>query len=110
MTWPAPCEKRPRIGDGYYLIGYHPDADTFENGNGQLKFHKIEVRVKGSGLHVRSRDGFFGEPDGGIQPLAHTREAEIVHALQSPYADGSIHPRLTVIFSNLRQSDTTFNL
>jgi VWFA-related protein len=101
--------KAAEDSDGYYLIGYHPDADTFENGNGQPKFHKIEVRVKGGGLHVRSRDGFFGEPGGGIQPLAHTREAEIVHALQSPYADGSIHPRLTAVFSNLRQSGSFIN-
>src|ERR1022692_3900134 len=90
-------------GDGYYLIGYHPDANTFENGNGPPKFHKIEVKVKGVGLRVRSRDGFFGEP-GGNQPLDHTREAEIVHALQSPFTAGSIHPRLTAVFSNSRQT------
>jgi VWFA-related protein len=90
--------------DGYYLIGYHPDADTFENVNGQPKFHKIEVKVKGAGLHVRSRDGFFGEPGGGNQPLDHTRAAEIVHALQSSFNAGSIHPRLTAIFGNLPQT------
>jgi VWFA-related protein len=87
--------------DGYYLIGYHPDANTFENGNGHPKFHKVEVKVKGSGLHVRSRYGFFGEP-GGNQPVDHTRQAEIVHALQSPYSAGSIHPHLTAIFGNMR--------
>jgi VWFA-related protein len=87
--------------DGYYLIGYHPDADTFENANGQPRFHKIEVKVKGAGLHVRSRDGFFGEPGGGNQPLDHTRAAEIVHALQSPFTASSIHPRLTAVFGNL---------
>jgi VWFA-related protein len=87
--------------DGYYLIGYHPDADTFENANGRPRFHKIEVKVKGAGLHVRSRDGFFGEPGGGNQPLDHTRAAEIVHALQSPFSAGSIHPRLTAVFGNL---------
>ena len=90
-------------GDGYYLIGYHPDANTFENGNGPPRFHKIEVKVKGVGLRVRSRDGFFGEP-GGNRPLDHTREAEIVHALQSPFTAGSIHPRLTAVFSNSRQT------
>lgn len=90
-------------GDGYYLIGYHPDADTFDNRNNQPKFHKIEVKVRGAGLHVRSRDGFFGEA-GADQPLDHTREAGIVHALQSPFNAGSIHPRLTALFSNTRQS------
>ena len=60
--------------------------------------------MKGAGLHVRSRDGFFGEPGGGNQPLDHTREAEIVHALQSPFTAGSIHPRLTAFFGNLQQT------
>jgi VWFA-related protein len=85
--------------DGYYLIGYHPDTNTFENTNGQPKFHKVEVKLKAAGLHVRSRDGFFGEP-GGNQPLEHTREAGLSHALQSPFAAGSIHPRLTAVFAN----------
>ncbi len=94
--------------DGYYLIGYHPDASTFENGNGRPKFHRIEVKVKGAGLHVRSRDGFFGEP-GGNQPLDHTREAEIVHALQSPFTAGAIHPRLTAVFSNAQDRGSFIN-
>lgn len=101
--------KAAEDSDGYYLIGYHPDANTFENGNGRPRFHKIEVRVKGTGLHVRSRDGFFGEPGSGNQPLEHTREAEIVHALQSPYTAGAIHPRLTAVFSNVRQGGSFIN-
>jgi VWFA-related protein len=100
--------KAAEDSDGYYLIGYHPDANTFENGNGQPKFHRIEVKVKGAGLHVRSRDGFFGEP-GGNQPVDHTREAEIVHALQSPFTAGSIHPRLTALFGNLREAGSYIN-
>src|SRR5579863_225967 len=94
--------------DGYYLIGYHPDAATFESGNGKPKFHRIEVKVRGAGLHVRSRDGFFGEP-GGDQPLEHTREAEIVHALQSPFSAGAIHPRLTAIFANVPKAGSFIN-
>ena len=43
------------------------------------------------------------------QPLDHTREAEIVHALQSPFNAGSIHPRLTAVFSNARQSGSFIN-
>jgi VWFA-related protein len=99
--------KAAEDSDGYYLIGYHPDVNTFENGNGRPKFHRTEVKVKRSGLHVRSREGFFGEP-GHNQPLEHTREAEIVHALQSPFTVGSIHPRLTAIFSNV-QSGSSIN-
>ncbi len=101
--------KATEDSDGYYLVGYHPEANTFEYGNGQPKFHKIEVKVKGAHLHVRSRDGFFGEPGGGNQQLEHTRQAEIVHALQSPFTAGSIHPRLTAVFSNVRQTGSFIN-
>jgi len=100
--------KAAEDSDGYYLIGYHPDAHTFEGEHGQAKFHRIEVKVKGSGLHVRSRDGFFGEP-GGNQPVEHTREAGIVHALQSPFSSGAIHPRLTAVFSNLPKTGSFIN-
>jgi VWFA-related protein len=89
--------------DGYYLLGYHPDAATFDDGSGQPKFHKLEVRVKRAGLHVRSRDGFSGQPGGAPLTLAHSREAELNGALQSPYA-GTIHPRVTAVFSNMEKT------
>jgi VWFA-related protein len=100
--------KAAEDSDGYYLIGYVPGADTFGDANGQSKFHRIEVRVKVAGLHVRSRDGFFGEP-GGNQPMEHGREAEIVRALQSPFTAGSIHPRLTALFANQPNKGSSIN-
>ena len=101
--------KATEDSDGYYLIGYHPDANTFENSNGQPKFHKVDIKLKGSGLHVRSREGFFGEPGGRNQPLEHTREAELTHALQSPFSAGLIHPRLTAVFSNQPKTGSAIN-
>src|SRR5580698_9232540 len=53
-------KKAADDSDSYYLIGYHPDAATFENSDGQPRFHRTEVRVKKAGLHVRSREGFLG--------------------------------------------------
>ena len=44
-------------GEGYYLIGYHPDASTFDAKTGQPKFHTLSVRLKQPGLHVRYRSG-----------------------------------------------------
>ena len=105
----AALRKAAEDSDGYYLIGYHPDANTFENSNGQPKFHKVDIKLKGAGLHVRSRDGFFGEPGGGNQTLEHTREAELTHALQSPFSAGSIHPRLTAVFSNQPKTGSVIN-
>ena len=52
-----------RDTEGYYLIGYHPDSSTFDRKSGRAQFHKVAVRVKRSGLQVRSRGGFFGAPD-----------------------------------------------
>jgi VWFA-related protein len=102
--------KAAEDSDGYYLIGYHPDASTFENRNSQPRFHRIEVQVKRTGLRVRSRDGFFGDPGGGNRPLERTREAELNQALQSPFAASSIHPRLTAVFSNLWQTGSFINV
>lgn len=86
--------------EGYYLIGYHPDASTFDPRTGQPKFHKVSVRVKRAGLHVRTRSGFFGNSDRGVEPVAHTRQAEIAHALTSPFSTGKIPVRLTPLFTN----------
>lgn len=94
--------------DSYYLIGYHPEAATFEGEHGSVKFHKIEVKVKGAGLHVRTRDGFFGEP-GAAPANDHSREAEIARALQSPYTPGAIHPRVTAVFSSAPKAGSMIN-
>ena len=95
--------KAAQDSDGYYLLGYHPESGTFETGTGRPKFHRLEVRVHKQGLHVRSRPGFFGQPgDGNLTP-GQTRDAQIDHALMSPYS-GAMHPRVTAIFSNQKQT------
>src|SRR5262249_8512853 len=64
-------------GDGYYLLGYQPDASTFDEKTRQPKFHSISVRMKRPGLHVRSRSGFFGTPDTTAAPAPVGRVAQI---------------------------------
>jgi VWFA-related protein len=86
--------------EGYYLIGYRPDAGTFDPRTGQQKFHKVSVRLKRAGLHVRTRSGFFGNSDREVAPVPHTRRAEIERALASPFSTGKIHVRLTPLFTN----------
>jgi VWFA-related protein len=46
---------------GYYVIGYQPDSDTFGDGT-DPKYHKVTVKVKKKGLKVRSRQGFYAVP------------------------------------------------
>ncbi len=94
---------------GYYLIGYHPAASTFDEKTGQPKFHDVRIHVKRAGLHVRTRTGFFGTPDRGLQTVAHTRQAELAHALNSPFASGQIHMRLTTLFSHAAEKGSYLN-
>ncbi len=96
-------------GDGYYLIGYEPDQSTFDEKNG-LKFHAISVRVKRSGLRVRSRTGFYGTPDKQTAPPPATKEQQLVKALVSPFSTGSLHVRLTTLFSNAENQGSYINV
>jgi hypothetical protein len=95
-------------GDGYYLLGYQPDAATFDQRTGVAKFHSISVRVKRPGLHVRSRTGFFGTPD-RRPPAALTPIAQIMRALSSPFATGNLHVRLTGLFSHSDKEGSYLN-
>ncbi len=96
-------------GDGYYLLGYHPDASTFDSKTGQPKFHSLAVRVKRPGVHVRYRSGFFGTSDREIAPVPRTRVAQIAHALASPFGTGALHVRLTSLFSHAAKSGPFIN-
>ena len=59
----VPLGKVLEDQQGYYLLGYSPDAYTFDPKTGRRFFHKITVRVKRPGLSVRSHAGFFGTQD-----------------------------------------------
>jgi VWFA-related protein len=84
----------------YYLIGYQPDADTFDAKN--RRFNKLEIKVKRSDLKVRYRSGFFGVSDDKIakQPTPQTPYQQITNALISPFAVNDISLRLNTLFGN----------
>jgi VWFA-related protein len=96
-------------GNGYYLIGYHPDAGTFDAKTGRPKFHNMQVRVKRAGLHVRARSGFFGTSDREFVPAPRTRLAQIGRAMASPLGGGAIHLRLTTLYSQTAKSGPFLN-
>lgn len=97
-------------GNGYYLIGYQPDAKIVaEMKKGKPKFHKIEVRVKRPGLKVRSRSEFFSSPDTRPSPELLTRQERVGQALQSPFAGGDLRMRLTALFWRTKEEKSFIN-
>jgi VWFA-related protein len=83
----------------YYLIGYHPDPYTFDYKTGRPQFHRWNVRVKRPGLHLRSRSGFFGMSDSEQRLAQRNEPRQLTRALFSPFDSGSVHVRLTTLFS-----------
>lgn len=86
--------------EGYYLIGYDPDASTFDAKTGKPLFHRLKVKVNIAGLHVRSRNGFFGNSDTEAPRVPQGRDAQLARALASPFGSGAIPLRLTSLFNN----------
>jgi VWFA-related protein len=86
--------------NGYYLIGYHPAASTFDPKTGQFRFHNISVRVKRPGLQARTRAGFLGTPDAPQRVRDLTPHAELMHALTSPFGSRGLRVRMTALFGN----------
>jgi VWFA-related protein len=94
---------------GYYLLGYHPDASTFDPKTNQPRFHHLKVRVKVAGLHIRSRAGFIGTSD-EMQPQGpRTTKEQMARALFSPFGASAIHVRLTALFTNSAAAGSYLN-
>jgi len=81
--------------NGYYLIGYRPTDETFNR-----KFHHLKVTVKGRGLTVRTREGFFGIREESEKPVELTAGDQLKKALLSPFGANDITVRLTTMFTN----------
>jgi VWFA-related protein len=82
----------------YYLIGYQPDAETFDPKT--RRFNKLVVKVKRPDLKVRYRSGFFGVSDEAAAEVKQTSTQQILNALMSPFAAGGISLRLNALFAN----------
>jgi VWFA-related protein len=69
-----------------YLLGYAP-APLRHDG----RFHKIQVRVRGSGLHVRARNGYLA-PDAAQKRAARAAAAEAALPTPIELAFGELVP------------------
>lgn len=85
---------------GYYLIGYKPSAKDFPSGKAGARIHRLKVRVKVAGLHVRSRSQLFGVVDGEARPVYHTRDEQVAAALASPFDTAGVRVSLASQFLN----------
>jgi VWFA-related protein len=89
---------------GYYLIGYRPSDLTFTRQNGTVPYHHLTVRMLRPGLNVRSRKGFYGTTASVVTNGApRTKEQRMAEAVDSPFAAGGVHLRLTTLFGNVQQ-------
>jgi VWFA-related protein len=59
-----------RESESYYLLGYVPPPRARDG-----RFHKIEVRVRGRGLVVRARKGYYDDRGAGAEPPPPAAEA-----------------------------------
>jgi len=92
--------KRSR---GYYRLAYRP-SERFDN-----KFHKVEVKVRRSGVSVYTSEGYVARADKAASEL--TKEEQIMKAAISPLAkrDLDVAAELQYMFSDNNQADLTIN-
>lgn len=87
---------------GYYLIGYQPDAETFDPA--VLRFNSFTVKVNRPGTVVRYRSGFFGVNDKkeDLEKNLSINE-QFNEILSSPFARNDIGVYLAAVFENSRR-------
>jgi hypothetical protein len=77
---------------GYYVLGYRPSGETFNRG-----FHHIKVRVSGSGLTLRTREGFYGLSNNDVSQINGTTRDQMSAALASPFGAEQIEVHMTSV-------------
>ena len=70
--------------EGYYLLAYTPLDSKFDG-----KFRKVEIKVKGDGLRVYSRRGYFARED-KVSAEPASKQDQILTAIQSPLARADV--------------------
>ena len=96
-------EKVLKRSRGYYRLAFRP-SEKFDN-----KFHKLDVKVRRSGVQVYSGEGYVARDDHAGKSL--TKEDEIVKAARSPLArrDLDVAAQVQYLFSNTKPAEVTIN-
>jgi VWFA-related protein len=84
---------------GYYLLGYVPDAETFDAT--KRKYNKFEIKVKRPGVKVSYRSGFFTSgPSDVPRPKLTTAERQMADTLMSPFAESDIAVNVNALYAD----------
>lgn len=85
--------------NGYYLLAYQPDSDTFDATT--RKFNKLEIKVKRPGLKISYRSGFFNTAGTAVQAAAGiVADAQLGKALTSPFAMNEIALNVNALYAD----------
>lgn len=93
---------------GYYLIGYRPDTSPIGADGNRKRLHNLSVKLKRSGLKVRSRASYVGVSDEDRRSRPRTGAEQLTAALISPFGSGDIRVRLTSLFGDEPNSGGTY--
>jgi VWFA-related protein len=83
---------------GYYLIGYIPDADTFDAT--KRRMNKLEIKVDRPNVNVSYRSGFFGTSSPKAAAQAPTVERKMAAALMSPFTSNEIAVGVNALYAD----------
>ncbi len=92
-------EKMLEDTKGFYLIGYQPEAETFDAKT--RRFNKLIVKIKQPDLTARYRSGFFGVTDADLRRAVSKNETplqQILKPLTSPFTASDINLKLNALF------------
>lgn len=84
---------------GYYLLGYVPDAESFDAS--KRKFNKFEIKVKRPGVKVSYRSGFFANaPTDVPRPQLAKADQRMADVLMSPFAESDIALNMNALYAD----------
>ncbi len=90
--------KRVLDQQGYYLIGYQPEAENFDKEKYQLS--KLTVKVSRPNVEVNYHTNFFETPGKTNQSGNLTSKQKITQALTSPFSSNEIALNMNASFAN----------
>ncbi|MCY7376865.1 MAG: VWA domain-containing protein [Pyrinomonadaceae bacterium] len=90
--------------NGYYIVAYQPDADTFNAD--KRRFNKLNVKVKRPNVNVTFRSGFFNVAETAEEKITASPENAFLQKLFSPYKYDEINLQMAAIFAADEQTAT----